>query len=159
MLADAEVQVSPAVGAALDAVGAHQGQRRGSEIGGAADEGVGHELRSDLEDLLGGLAGRHLGARLELLEEPGGELRHAPLEDPLELGGELRVGIAVGEEALLPLVFGQLAGFDRGAEVRQGLRGDVEGGLERPAVELLGQRDLLRAQRRAVSPGAVLLVG
>ena len=84
VLADAEVQVAPAVGAPLDAVGVlDQRQRGGRQVGRSAHQ-LGHALRRPLDDLVGGLAGGH---------HPGvdGEARHLVVP---------ALGPAPGEQAL-----------------------------------------------------------
>ena len=159
-LADAEVQVAIAVAALLHAAAVvDQRQRRGREVGGAAHQ-LGHVGGHPLDDVLRGLAGGdHAGVRA-LLGHVGvpARRRAAVDDDALEVGGQLRELGLVGLEAAVPLLHELVAAADRLAEVRERLVGHEERLLARPAVGLLGEADLLVAERRAVRPGGVLLV-
>src|SRR5215204_6531772 len=65
---------------------------------------------------------------------------------------------APGLDALLPLGLFVLAALDHAAEVLERLVGDEERILARPAVLLLGELDLVLAERRSVRARRVLLV-
>ena len=87
--------------------------------------------------------------------QPSGSLR---AEHALELGGLGGEVAAVGLEALAPRGLQRLAARHALAEVRERLVGDEERLEAREAVDLLGEPDLLLAQRRAVGAVGVLLV-
>ena len=159
VLANAEVQVAPAVVPGLDAVGAlDQRQRRGREVGGSADE-VGQPGRDPLQHLLPRLAGGDHAGVGPLLRRVGAEaVGQAVGEEALEFGrldGEVR---AEGGERLVPLRLLLTPALDRAAEVLQRLLGNEEGLEAGIAVDLLGQPDLLLAERRSVRAVGVLLV-
>ena len=160
MLADAEVEVAAREIALLDrAVVVDQRQRRRCEIGGPADE-LGHLRRGPLEDLVGRLAGRDrlvVGAELRDVEVP--PIGQLPAREAVEPRLEVGMLLAPRVHALLPFGLLVLAALDHRAEVLERLVRDEEGLLARPAVLLLGQLDLVLAQRRAVRARRVLLVG
>ena len=154
------MQVAAAVVALLDAAAAvDQRQRRRRQVGGAADE-LGHVGRDPLDHVLGRLAGGdHAGVGALGRDVGVPALRRAAVdEDALELGGQLGVRAAVGLEAVVPRLDLVVALGDRLAEVLERLLGDEERLLAGPAVGLLGELDLLVAERRAVRAGRVLLV-
>ncbi len=154
------MQVAVAVAALLDAAAVLDQRQRGRrEVGGAADQ-LGDLGGGPLDHVLGRLAGGdHAGVRALLGHVGVPALRRAAVdEDALELGGQLRVVGLVGLEALVPLLHELVAAADRLAEVLQRLVGDEERLLAGPAVGLLGELDLLVAERRAVRAGRVLLV-
>ena len=159
VLADAEVEVAPAVLAGLDAPAAvDERERGGRQVGRAADQ-LGNLGRRPLDDLLGGLAGGdHAGVRA-LLRDVGPEAgRQRVAELTLELPGLGLEVLAVGLELLLPALLLLAAAVDGLAEVGERLVGDEERLEARVAVDLLGEPDLLLAERRAVRAVRVLLV-
>ena len=82
--------------------------------------------------------------------------RAGPGEVPL--GGAIGVGLAPGGERLVPRRV-RLGALVLHREGLVGLVGDVEGLVGIPAERLLGERDLLVAERRAVRRALTLLVG
>ena len=159
VLADAEVQVAPAVLAGLDAAAAvDQRERGGSEVGRAADH-LRHRGGRPLDHLLRRLArGDHARVRALLRHVAAEPVRQRAREVALQLGRLGAVLGAVGVEALLPLGLLLAAALDAAAEVLERLVRDVERLLARVAVDLLGEPDLLLAERRAVRAVRVLLV-
>ena len=85
----------------------------------------------------------------------GGQLVAA---QPVERRLALRVGRGPGVEGLLPLGLRRLAALHQLAGVRDDLVGDLEGLLRVETEDLLGGRDLVLAERRAVRLAGVLQV-
>ena len=86
-------------------------------------------------------------------------LRQLAALHALDVVGEIGELLLVGAEALLPrLAQLRAARADAGFEVLVHAVGDEELGVRRPAVALLGQADLVFAQRLAVRGAGVLLV-
>ena len=159
MLADPEVEVASREGAVVDIVCVFdQRQRRRREVGRAADQ-LGHLGRRPLEHRVRGLSrGGHRPARVEgrdLGVPAGGQLA---ADEPLEFLGERGMLLAVGVKARLPRRLLRGAFLQAAAEVLERLGRNVERLLARPPIGLLGELDLLLAERRAVRGRGVLLV-
>ena len=132
-----------------------QRERRGREVGGAADQ-LGHLAGRPLDHLLGGLAGGdHAGVRALAAARRRRSRRAARRASMRSSSGR---GCGRRE---LPLPLAPAARAPRSthsAEVRERLVGDEERLQARVAVDLLGEPDLLVAERRAVRVVRVLLV-
>jgi hypothetical protein len=85
--------------------------------------------------------------------------RRLTADDALELGGELRVGLAIAGHGGFPLRALERAPCAQRVERRDRVVGHDERGLDRPANRVLHELDLGRAERRAVRRRRVLLVG
>ena len=131
----------------------------GREVGRAADQ-LRHLRGGPLDHVLRGLAGGDRARLRALLGHVGVPVRRqlAVDDDPLELRRLGREGGLVALELRLPLALDLLAAADALAEVLERLVGDEERLLAGVAVDLLGELDLLVAQRRAVGAVRVLLV-
>ena len=132
--------------------GRDQGLRpmvRGNEIGIAADD-LGQLGRERVEHLTGRGARLDSRSRREggqpVLEARGQLALHHPLEVLRQIGERLRVRL----EARLPLAHPLLADLDGFLEVRTRFLGHPELLLGIPAERLLGQRDLVVAERPRV---------
>ena len=157
VLADAEAEVPAGlvgaeVGFALDV-----GQVRLGQVRGAAEQ-LGQVRRQRLDGVLARVAGGHLGPGLVGREVGVPAGRQLARDPPAELGRQVRVQGGIGIEPRAPVGLQPLAVRDRVAEDGERLVGDVEGLVRVPAVRLLGEPDLVRAERRAVGLLAVVLV-
>ena len=164
MLADAEVEVAAAVAAGLEVAGALEGQAglgRGGQVGRAADQ-PGHVLGQRVEHL----ARRDSRVAMPLasagnvgrsLSQPSGSWRCCIRSSWSASSGYLALySLELGEPGVAELL---AAAADALLEVLVDAVGDQELGVLGPAVELLGQPDLVLAQRLAVGAVRVLLVG
>ena len=157
VLADPEAQVAPEllgaeVGLALDV-----GQVRLGQVRGPAEQ-LGQVRRQRLDGVLARVPGGHLGPGLVGLEVRVPAGRQLTGDPAAELGGEFRARRGIDIESRAPVGLQPLAVRDRVAEDGQRLIGDVERLVRVPAVGLLHEANLVRAQRCAVRLLAVLLV-
>src|SRR5262249_51648309 len=157
------VQVAPPVAAGLEVARALEGEprfRRGGEVGGTAHE-PGYVLRDRVQNLARRIAGGEPlgvggGGRQGPVPAPG----ERPGRDAVELIGQVGVLLLVLCDASEPGIAELLAASaDAGAEVLVHAAGDEELRVLGPAVGALGEPDLLLAERLAVRPARVLLVG
>ncbi len=158
VLAHAEVHVAPLVAARLEVARALDDRvRRRRQIGRAAHQRR-HALGDRVEHLARRLARRHPLAGREDRDVGVPPLGQFAREPALELFRLVGIVLRVGLERRVPrgLQLGALR--DRLAEVRERILGDVERRLKRPAEVLLGELQLLCAERLAVRLGRVLPV-
>ena len=141
------------------AVECEPGLRRGGEVGGAANE-PGHGARDRVQDLRGGIAPADaLRVRLERRQVPIPALGQLAPLDAVELVRQRRMLTPVsGEHREPPLAELPAAGAEAAAEVVRYGVGHQELRVRRPAVRLLGQTDLVLAERLAVRGARVVLV-
>ena len=163
VLADAEVEVATAVLVRREVARPFEGEaglggRR--QVGRSAHQ-PGNALSQGVEDLLRGIAtGEALGVGWEDRQIFVPTLGQLPALHPLDLVGEARILRPVVREHVHPGV--ALRGPAR-AHVLREMAGDAlrhqELGILGPAIEALGQLDLLGAEGLAVGRVRVLLVG
>ncbi len=154
MLAHAEMQVPPAIGAGLEAARPLEGEvglGRRRQVGGAADQ-PGQVERDRVQDLARAFAGRDaLLVGLEGRDLAVPALRQLVLVHHLELGGELGILGPVAAHHLQPGgVQAAAAIAEIGLEVLWHPVRHIEALVLGPAVEPLGAGDLLVAQRLAM---------
>ena len=162
VLADAEVQVAPAVVVGLEAARTlerHVALGRRRQVGGTADQ-PGHVRADRVQHLLAAVArgqALRIGGERGDVGIPAG--RQFVVRDHVQFAREVGIlGPVAGEQRIPRLRLRLAARAQLLGEALAHAVGHEEGRLLRPAVERLRTLDLLRAQRLAVRLAGALLV-